>query len=150
MSSPFWGSLHYQVLTDLEKVTKSEYTIRDKHANTTNFYRVQQVNQDGQTSYSNIIKLDKSSNDNVFSIVHCAPNPFVDGLSVAFTIPETEVTIAKLYDIGGSVVWTKTLTNAQKGRNGFVEYFSTLPDGMYIFELQYGDQSLVKKLVKAK
>ena len=96
----------------------------------TGFYRIKQIDQNGKTTYSNIIGL--TSKTNGFDIVNVTPNP-VDNFS------QTKLNIAsgkagkitvKVIDLNGKTVYTQA-SNVVAGSNALQLNLQNLAAGMY-------------------
>jgi hypothetical protein len=78
------------------------------------------------------------------------PNPFNPSTKILFSIKEEGLVMLKVYDILGKEI--ATLVNENKPAGNYeVEFIaSTLPSGMYIYKIQSGSFSDVKKMLLTK
>ncbi len=85
-----------------------------------------------------------------FKLLQNYPNPFNPTTVISFTIPKASNVTLKVYDLLGREV--ATLVNGFKtAREYHVDFnASSLASGVYIYQLQYGDQSITKKMVLLK
>jgi len=78
------------------------------------------------------------------------PNPFNPTTKIKFSIPETGITILKVYDIMGREV--ATLVNEEKtvGTYEITWFAEQLPSGVYFYRIQAGSFVETKKMVLMK
>jgi len=119
----------------------SSYHFEDNYSPTsTVFYRLQQVDKDGQPFYSNTAQL--TINDKQFSI---SPNPAKDFATISFNKIVDKATIAG-YDITGKAVITQSLS----GTNAYKLNTQTLTNGIYVIKVNtdtgnYNEKLLINK-----
>ena len=83
-----------------------------------------------------------------FQVFEVYPNPFVDQINLGLNIPsEGEVTIS-LYNVAGKKVKNTESKTFPKGYNSIVIEGSGLEAGVYISEIRFKDNTIVKKLVR--
>lgn len=106
-----------------------------------NFYRLKQVDIDGNFTYSNIVSLNFDNANGVFKIY---PNPAID--RVRLTIPvSTGNSFINVYDLNGKKVLVKQINSNVTGEALDV---STLSAGLYQVILVQGTQQQTLKLIK--
>ncbi|MDT3695118.1 MAG: T9SS type A sorting domain-containing protein [Ignavibacterium sp.] len=78
------------------------------------------------------------------------PNPFNPSTKISYSIKEEGLVTLKVYDVLGKVV--TTLVNENKAEGNYEVDFnaSELPSGMYIYKLQAGSFTDVKKMLLTK
>ncbi len=78
------------------------------------------------------------------------PNPFNPTTTISFTLPQTDQVRLSVYNIQGQLV--ATLLNEQRSSgNHFVTFdASALSSGVYLYRLETGNQSFVKKMTLIK
>jgi hypothetical protein len=78
------------------------------------------------------------------------PNPFNPSTTIKFSIPNTQFTTLKVYNILGREV--ATLVNEEKTPGNYEVQFngSNLSSGVYFYRLQSGSFSEIKKFVLMK
>jgi Secretion system C-terminal sorting domain/Bacterial Ig-like domain len=108
------------------------------------FYRLKQIDIDGQFEFSNEVNVDISPDDYV--LFQNYPNPFNPTTKINYQLfKESDVTI-KIYDILGAEVME--LLNAKKQAGVFEVEFNgqNLSSGIYIYTFQAGDFIDSKKM----
>jgi len=96
------------------------------------YYRLKQVDSDGQFEYSRILALDAGRHT---SYIRIAPNPFSDMLNVWIDAENAQLASYRISDPAGRSVKSGEVS-LQDGMNAVsLEGFSTLPNGMYFLEL---------------
>jgi hypothetical protein len=112
-------------------------------------YRLKQVDFDGTFNYSNTIEIIINA-VNQFELVQNYPNPFNPVTFIKYEIPQDNRVFLTIYNITGSEV--ATLINEHKSAGSHIVEFnaSNLPSGVYIYKLQAGNYSAVKKLTLLK
>ena len=102
--------------------TIKEYDYRDNSPGAgINYYRLKQVDYNGDYTYSNIISIDQNTFDN--SLVQVYPNPSSDVVNIVTSNNITSVTI---YNMRGEIVYS----NLSQQSNSIE--FKPLSDGVYI------------------
>ncbi len=126
------------------------------------YYKITAVDKDPnpyESAYSNQVgarvkgsALEKLSNlaPNEYSLDQNFPNPFNPSTKIAYSIKEEGLVTLKVYDVLGKEV--ATLINENKPEGNYEVDFnaSELPSGMYIYKLQSGGFSDVKKMLLTK
>jgi hypothetical protein len=103
------------------------YSYTDKSpANGMNYYRLVQVDKDGNTTLSTIRTLDFSNN----SAFNCYPNPTEGQLTIEHNTDKQEALTVRLTDVMGRVV-RRTEANTIKGFNKIQLQLSGLTPGLY-------------------
>lgn len=87
---------------------------------------------------------------NKFELMQNYPNPFNPTTNIRFNIPQKSFVSLKLYDITGKELGT--LVNSELNEGGYLVDFnaSTYASGIYIYRLQAGDFTEVKKMMLIK
>jgi photosystem II stability/assembly factor-like uncharacterized protein len=131
------------------------YTFTDNDFNPGKYqYKLKQIDYDGSFEYSQIIEVEIPY-VNEFSLSQNYPNPFNPSTKIKFEIPgqvrndNTLVTL-KVYDILGREV--STLVNEEKPAGEYEVEFdgSSLPSGIYFYQLKAGEYVETKKMVLLK
>jgi hypothetical protein len=116
-------------------------------------YRLKQVDFDGQFEYSGIVEVIIET-PTQFSLQQNYPNPFNPITTIKYSIPNVgtgfSLSILKVYDILGSEV--AVLVNEMQPAGNYEIQFdgSKLASGVYIYKLQSGNYSSVKKFMLLK
>lgn len=107
-----------------------------------NYYRLHQIDFDGQSSYSNIVVIDFSPNNNKVSIT---PNPFNDELTVNMEKPFVKNTNLIIYNSIGQIVFSDVLRAEQQSLNIDL---SNLQSGIFTLVIYDGEYNISKKILK--
>ncbi len=111
------------------------------------FYRLKQIDFNGEYTYSNIVSLCKTQS--LFNSVTIHPNPFENTTSISFTTENSGKGVIELSDITGRKIMTKEL-EITKGENSFeLNESASLQQGIYFVRLTVNGNSSVIKIVKA-
>ena len=154
---------NWTVLANLSGTTSSyiDYSINnasggDKEAE----YRITAIDVGNNSSPAQSVTivygqgiLDKAKMNGIvsdYSLDQNYPNPFNPSTKISYSIKEEGLVTLKVYDILGKVV--ATLVNENKPAGNFEAEFnaSQLPSGMYIYKIQSGKFSDVKKMLLTK
>jgi len=104
----------------------------------TSYYRLQQVDFDGKSSYSNVVVIQPPKQGIVV-----APNPFDDALTI--TTGKGAMTIT-IYDITGHTVYQASHKN-EKENNGYIIQ-PNLAAGTYIISIQTDSEVIQQKIIR--
>jgi len=127
------------------------------------FYRLKQIDNDGQYEYSNVISIDLNT-PNKYAMYQNYPNPFNPYTTIGFSIPtspfnpspyqgegnrERLITLT-VYDVLGRKV--AILVNEEKPAGSYEVEFnaSQLPSGVYFYRLKAGEYVETKKMLLIK
>ena len=114
------------------------------------YYRLKQVDVDGNFTYSNIAAVNVADVQQVFNIISTYPNPFSDHFSVSFFSPASQTVKVSVYDVRGALV-SEEIINAELGMNVY-----SLPDpslwasGFYSMSINTGSQKYTVKMLKTE
>lgn len=115
-------------------------------------YRLKQIDFDGKFEYSDIVEVEVEVNNmpTEFSLEQNYPNPFNPYTSIEYTVVSSEYVNLKVYDVLGNEV--ATLVNEQKDAGRYRVNFdaSNLSTGMYLYRIQAGSFSQVRKMMLIK
>lgn len=129
------------IFIDTEKILSGKY-----------FYRLKQIDIDGEYTYSEKVEVTIGIPDK-YELYQNYPNPFNPSTILKYSIPEDNFVTLKVYDITGRVV--QTIFNNEWHTAGIYDYdFSKsgnhsfeLSSGVYFYRLQSGDFNKVMKMV---
>lgn len=124
------GTVKGKGTTSLE--TKYQFTDRTPVQGTV-YYRLKQVDTDGQFAYSNVIAVNAKGLARELA-TQAYPNPFRDVIKVTLTVPESQIAAMTIYDINGRRVMTKDL-NLDAGINNLELQLGQLQSGVYILKV---------------
>ncbi len=132
-----------------------EYSFLDKAAFAgNNFYRLKQIDINGNYEFSSEVILfvgDGKNNPDNFNLAQNYPNPFNPSTTLDFFIPEgiTHASL-KIFNLIGQEVSVLLNGNVKPGLNSIKFEASGLNSGVYLYKLEAGNFSSVKKLTLLK
>lgn len=109
------------------------------------YYRLKQIDFNGNFEYSNIITVSISS-ENSLKISNAFPNPFQGSLNISFTLPSNSDVTISLVDAKGQVVATEEI-KGRKGNNNFEFNTSELANGMYFINISANNLNAKYKMM---
>ncbi|NLT52590.1 MAG: T9SS type A sorting domain-containing protein [Ignavibacteria bacterium] len=131
--------------------TPKSYSFTDNLTSYSYAYRIKQIDLDGSFTYSKEISVDAASFlPTEFILSQNYPNPFNPVTTIKYSVPSTVYVVLKIFDMLGRE--TTTLVNAQQPAGYYEVKFdaSNLASGIYLYNLQAGEFSSVKKLILMK
>ncbi len=126
------------------------YSYVDKQATMgTNWYRLQQIDNDGKVTYFDPIKVEVGL-PTTTSLDQNYPNPFNPNTVISYRLPEKTFTTLKVYNVLGETV--ATLVNGEQEGGTYMATLNatTLPTGVYYYRLQAGNFVETKKMMLVK
>ncbi len=127
------------------------YTFTDRNSFNAEkvYYRLKQVDFDGQFEYSPIIEVNVSL-PTKFALMQNYPNPFNPTTTIAYELPTRAKVLLKVYDMLGREV--ATLVNGEQTAGRYAQPFnaSGLSSGVYFYRLQAGNFVETKKMMLVK
>jgi hypothetical protein len=137
------GTVKGKGTTSLE--TKYKFTDRTPVQGTV-YYRLKQVDFDGEFAYSNVIAVTAKGLANELA-TQVYPNPFQDRVKVMLTSPNAQQAQMVLYDMNGKRVLSKTL-DLDAGINEMELQLQQLGTGMYILKISGDGMDSTTKIIK--
>ncbi|MBN8545982.1 MAG: T9SS type A sorting domain-containing protein [Ignavibacteria bacterium] len=128
----------------------SEYAYTDKGVKTGKYqYRLKQIDFDGSFSYSYAVEVEVGT-PMTFELSQNFPNPFNPTTTISYRIPETSGVTLKIFDVTGTEVMT--LVNQKQEAGSYTINFdaTNFASGMYIYKIEAGKYSSVKKMMLMK
>ncbi len=128
-----------------------EYSFREKLSPGLYFYRLKQIDTDGNYTYSSELEVTAVSVPNKFILEQNYPNPFNPVTAIKFSVAENTAALIKVYDAIGNELETLFNETAWSGReyevifNG-IKYSS----GIYFYSISAGKFNSVKKMMLIK
>lgn len=98
------------------------------------YYRLKQIDFDGNTEYSNVISVDLNI-PNQYALYQNYPNPFNPTTSIAYNLPADGPVSLKVYDVLGSEVVTLVSENQKAGAYTIPFDGNELSSGIYICKI---------------
>ncbi len=121
---------------------KQDYTFTDERPlKGTNFYRLKQVDFDGQFSYSPVV----SVNIGKVGGIKLSPQPVLDRLTVALEQPTVEAATWQVYDFAGRLLQSGAV---EAESTNFEISTVTLTEGSYVLRLVNGQQIITQQFQK--
>ncbi len=113
------------------------------------YYRLKQVDLDGNFTYTNSISVNKSANYS-YSLSQNYPNPFNPVTNINYTVAKDGLVKIKVYDVLGNEVCE--LLNQIKAAGSYTLQFnaSNLPSGVYFYKLETDNFIDTKKMLLIK
>ncbi|MCL5030909.1 MAG: T9SS type A sorting domain-containing protein [Bacteroidetes bacterium] len=113
-------------------------------------YRLKQIDNDGSFKYSNVVTVNLVPAK--YTLYQNYPNPFNPTTTIKYDLPKQSKVELKIYNMLGEEVVTLVNKEQQAGRYSvqFDVSSKQLASGVYIYRLQAGNYSSVKKLVLLK
>jgi len=131
---------------------QNSYTFIDTEpASGTVFYRLKQIDFDGQSEYSNEIEVTGDLPDK-FNLSQNFPNPFNPSTVINYQLPVDSKVTLKLFDILGKEVATLIDEQKEAGSHNYMLSSADfqLTSGIYFYQLKAGDFTATKKLILMK
>lgn len=126
------------------------YSYRDTAlTNKENYYRLKQLDFNGNHSYSNMIKVHLNLPGR-FALSQNYPNPFNPRTKIKFAIPEESFVKLSIFNTVGELI---TILVSQQMKPGFYEYEydgSKIPSGVYLYKINVGEYVDAKKMILLK
>ena len=110
------------------------------------FYRIVQVDQDGQSSSTEVIRV-QTELETTLSWTHVGPIPAQDHINLGYTVPQDQDLRIQLYDLNGQAQVTH-LEKAFRGSNSHLLDLNGLAAGTYILRVTTREGALNKRIVK--
>jgi len=127
----------------------SEYSFTDsKISGSKIYYKLKQIDFDGNFSYSDIITIELLINS--FSLSQNYPNPFNSSTTIRYQLPNEAFVIFKIFDVLGNEIKTLIEENKEAGYYTFTFSVNDLSSGIYFYKLTSGEYSQVKKFILLK
>ncbi len=117
------------------------------------FYRLKQIDIDGNSEYSEEIEICFASPEK-FELLQNYPNPFNPVTKIKFSIPDNagieQKVVLKIYNVLGQVVKTLVNENKQPGNYEIEFNGSDLMSGIYFYKIESGNFIQMRKMVLTK
>jgi Secretion system C-terminal sorting domain len=126
-------------------IVTQNYAFTDKGPLSISYYRLKQIDQNGDFEYSNVVSVvDKKGKFNIASI---APNPTKETSTIIYNSDKNETINLTLMDVSGRIVLAQNVSITE-GPNNLSLNLSNLTNGLYILNLKNSEQVLIQKIVK--
>jgi hypothetical protein len=97
---------------------------------------------------SDISELNTTLND--YNLSQNYPNPFNPSTTIEFTLPKSEFVILKVYNVLGEEIITVVNDRLQTGNHTYSFDGSILASGVYLYRIETGEWSDVRKMILLK
>ncbi|GAB3921896.1 T9SS type A sorting domain-containing protein [Larkinella terrae] len=124
--------------------SKSYRYIDDAITEGTFYYRLKQVDTDGQYVYSKLVAVILGDQN---PVVHVFPNPVVNQLNVSLETDEMGIIDTELSDISGKLLFSESRNKTEKKQVQVIN-FQQIPTGIYLVSIRLGNQFFIRKVVK--
>ncbi len=144
-----WKTIGFVASKNSTSNYTQNYSFIDKSAMSgKNTYRLQQIDNDGKTQYSQEYSITVVPGE--YFVSESYPNPFNPTTSINYQIPTNNLVTLKVYNLLGEEI--ATLVNEEKPAGTYNVNFdgSSLPSGMYFYKLNAGKFSETKKMMLLK
>ncbi len=108
------------------------------------YYRLMQVDLNGKTNFSAIVKLSLGSK-NKFELF---PNPFTNGFTVSFSAGKSSIATLRIQNSAGNLVYSKSISVTKGNNSVVINSLPTMASGVYYFSIDNEDLNLKGKLQK--
>jgi hypothetical protein len=112
-------------------------------------YRLKQIDFDGSISYSNEVEVDVLG-PKEFALYQNYPNPFNPSTTIKFALPIDSKVKINVYNSLGQLVETLVDQEMESGYHELNFDASKLTSGVYLYQLQAGENVSVKKMILMK
>ena len=114
------------------------------------YYRLKQVDTDGKYEYSQVVQSEIAGTLNKFTLSQNYPNPFNPNTVIAFALPKDSNVKLSVYNMLGEEV-AVLVNGVMSAGNHSVDFSATnLNSGMYVYRLEAGEFSSVRKMTLLK
>ena len=111
----------------------------------TTYYRLRQIDFNGQYEYSNVIAVDCTTNEESLEVY---PNPVQNELNVVISNNKHTTSDIKIYDLTGKIVFRQQLNPLKKGTHKITLNVEFLASSMYTITVQTEDKLHCRKFSK--
>jgi hypothetical protein len=127
-----------------------EYSYIDPFVTGNVFYRLKQIDRDGNVSYTTELKVLAEALPNTVMLHQNYPNPFNPATTIEFSVPVSSYVRLSVYTLLGQEV--DLLVNGTKEAGMYAVPFdaSGYSSGVYLYRLQAGQYSTMKKMTVTK
>lgn len=109
------------------------------------YYRLEQVDLDGKSSYSKVLLINLKNDKRQFIV---SPNPFSSYLNINMDWDKNEKIVGRVINSQGSTVISKNIQLTAGINNFYIEGLSKLPSGNYYIQFMSGTGTITQKIIK--
>jgi hypothetical protein len=127
------------------------YFYRDENLSAGKYqYRIKQIDFDGTFEYSNIVE-EEILPPSKFSLEQNYPNPFNPSTSIQYSLASKQFVSLKIFNSLGEEIETLVNENQEAGIHSKLYILnSTLPSGVYLYQLKAGEFIQTRKMILLK
>ncbi|WP_373521400.1 T9SS type A sorting domain-containing protein [Aquiflexum sp.] len=132
-------------LGNSETIQQYNFTYKEKLTSTNVFYQIKQVDQNAESSYSKVFRLEGIKNSDLKTKLLLWPNPYTSGqiqISIPQELDKNRVSL-KIFDVIGHVYYAGTFEEDQ-----LEQIVERLLPGLYLFELSDNSQRYLLRFRK--
>ncbi|KAB2908539.1 MAG: T9SS type A sorting domain-containing protein [Ignavibacteriales bacterium] len=126
----------------------TNYSYTDNGVNGKLFYRLKQIDYNGDYGYSDVIEVSSIVED--FALEQNYPNPFNPTTTISFAVPSKSFVIVKVYNALGKEVRTLANGEYEAGRHTLDFNAADLASGVYYYTISAGNFTATKKMILMK
>jgi hypothetical protein len=128
----------------------SSYSYTDKSVTSGKYsYRLKQVDFDGTYSYSQETEVNLSA-PVIFELNQNYPNPFNPSTTISFSLPQASNVTLKVYNMLGQEVRSLLNEFKEAGKHNVVFNADKLNSGLYLYKIEAGNFTQVRKMTLLK
>ncbi|MFZ4619340.1 MAG: T9SS type A sorting domain-containing protein [Bacteroidota bacterium] len=131
--------------------TPNEYSFIDRNTDAGTFiYRLQQIDNNGNVAYSPIVEVTAGEIPAQFGLQQNFPNPFNPVTSIRYLIPMSSHVTLKVFDALGRTV--SILADEWRDAGEYSVRFdaTSMASGVYVYQINAGNYSAVKRMMLIK
>ena len=141
VDDPSWEAVGTVVVN-----SRGEYGFSERLLPGTYYYRISAVNQDGTGYESKPVALEAIALSDSYTLAQNYPNPFNPSTSISFSLPASGHVTLKVYDSYGREIRTLVDGERVEGTHTVTFDASDLPSGTYLYKMQSGEFTLIKRM----
>ena len=125
------------------------YTDNEITKNGIYYYRLKQIDNNGDFEYSNIVEV----NVNIpvkFEMAQNYPNPFNPVTNISFNLPEASNVTLYIFNAIGQQIKTINAGYKEAGKHTIEFDGSSLNSGVYFYKVEAGNNSMIRKMALIK
>jgi len=126
----------------------TNYSFVDRGVSGKLFYRLKQIDLNGEANYSDAIEISEVVAD--YALDQNYPNPFNPSTTISFAVPAKSLVTVKVYNVLGKEVATLANGEFESGRHSVEFNASDLASGVYYYTISAGNFTSTKKMILMK
>lgn len=140
---------HFEALSDMEGSGNSSeekrYVYYDNQPLETSYYRLKQVDFDGQFTYSKIVVIDRKVEN--ITIKNIYPTPTKDEITIEFKALTAGPAYIVVQDVFGKTVMSQSIDTEQNIQSQTIN-LEGLPNSVYFVSINQGSNRVTKRIMK--